>query len=293
MKWSGNGKLTGKLVLRVLAISMAVFGVATLVLYDLSSDDLDVIYYEYVSDKVPAGFEGYQMVQLTDLHNHALQYGNRNLLDAINIVSPDAVFLTGDFIDQHSKNLDVQTELFSGLTDYPVYFVNGNHEATSQKRDAFELVRHAYGVIDLNSAMETITRGTESIYFLGVDDADLQQAFYWNYRNTGIIKEKIETLTAALAPTDLKILLTHRPDLYQDYIDTQMDLVYAGHYHGGQIRLIGKAISDLYEPWYDQGMTAIDETTFVTSAGLGYSVAPIRVNCNAQLVVVTLHNPSL
>ncbi|MCX5775740.1 MAG: metallophosphoesterase [Firmicutes bacterium] len=272
---------------------MTVIGVATLVLYDLSSDDLDVVYYTYTSEKVPASFEGYKMAQLTDLHNHPMEYGNRNLLDAIDLVSPDAVFLTGDFIDRNTKNLDVQTELLAGLTSYPVYFVNGNHEITSKKRAAFDTLRDAYGVIDLNSKMNIITRGTESIYFIGVNDADLQQAFYWNYRNTGIIKEKIETLTASLAPTDLEILLAHRPDLYQDYIDTGMDLVFSGHYHGGQIRIIGKAISDFYKPWYSQGMTEIDGTTFVTSTGLGYSVAPIRVNCNAQLVVVTLHNPTL
>jgi len=293
MKWSAHQKPTGKLLLRILAVGMAVLGVTTLVLYDLSSDDLDVIFYDYVSDKVPVDFEDYQMVQLTDLHNHPMEYGNRNLLEAIDIVSPDAVFLTGDFIDQHTKNLDVQTELLAGLTDYPVYFVNGNHELTSQKRIDFDTLRDAYGVIDLNSQMETITRGTESIHFLGVNDGDLQKFGIWNYRNTGIIKEKIEGLTSGLPAGDLKILLAHRPDLYQDYIDTHMDLVYSGHYHGGQIRLIGKAISDLYEPWYAKGMTEIDGTTFVTSAGLGYSVAPIRVNCNAQLVVVTLHNPSL
>jgi len=293
MKWSSHHKPIGKLLLRILAVGMAVLGVSTLVLYDLSSDDLDVVFYDYVSDKVPTGFDGYTMVQLTDLHNHPMTYGNRNLIDAINTVSPDAVFLTGDFIVRHTKNLNVQTELLTGLADYPIYFVNGNHEAASQKRTAFSTLRDSYGVIDLNSQMETITRGAESIYFIGVDDADLQQAFYWSYRNTGIIKEKIETNIASLAPTDLKILLAHRPDLYQDYIDTNMDLVFSGHYHGGQIRIIGKAISDFYKPWYAKGMTKIEDTTFVTSTGLGYSFAPIRVNCNAQLVVVTLHNPSL
>ena len=279
-----------KKILRLLSILLVIFGMVSLGLYLFSSDALDIVYYDYTSEQVPASFDGFKMVQLTDMHNHSIEYANTNLIDEIEAINPDAVLITGDMIDSHTKDLNTQTELFQGLEPFDSYYVNGNHEVTSRFLGEFQTLTQTYGVNNINRTKATLTRGADSIYLIGVDDGLLEQRGLFRYKDTGLIKQSIEDMTEELDDSALTIALAHRPRLYQNYLDTSMDLVYSGHYHGSQIRFFGLGFADLLAPWYEGAMHTIDNTTFITSAGLGYSVAPIRINCNAQLVVTTLHS---
>lgn len=276
--------------LRLLSLLLIVFGLTTLGMYFMSSDDLDVVRYEFYSEQVPVGFDGFTMVQLTDMHNHSVDYANTNLIDEINTIAPDAVLITGDMIDSHTRNLDNLTELFEGLTPYDTYYVNGNHEVTSPFLGAFQTLTETYGIHNLNRVKADLTRGSDSIHLIGVDDGLLEQRGLFRYKDTGLIKESIEAMTSELDASALTIALAHRPALYQNYIDTSMDLVFSGHYHGSQIKIFGLGFAGLLNTWYEGAMHTIDHTTFITSAGLGYSVAPIRIDSNAQLVVTTLHS---
>jgi uncharacterized protein len=277
-------------ILSIFAILLIVFGISVLGLYAFSSDDLDVITYDFTSDEVPPGFDGFTIVQLTDMHNHSVDYANTNILDEIDAIHPDVVLVTGDMIDSYTNNLVNLTALFEGLQLYTTYYVNGNHEVTSSFYSEFFELSRAYNLYDLNRTMTDITRGDETIHFIGVDDAMLAQKGLFGYEDTGLIKDNIETLTTGLDDDELTIVLSHRPSLYQNYIDTGMDLVFSGHYHGSQVRLFGFGFAQLLHGWYEGAKTEIDGTTFITSAGLGYAVAPIRVNCHAQLVVTKLHS---
>ena len=279
-----------KKILRLLSVLLVIFGMTSLGLYLFSSDDLDIVYYDYTSEQVPASFDGFTMVQLTDMHNHSIEYGNTNLIDEIDAINPDAVLITGDMIDSHTKNLNTQTDLFEGLAPFDTYYVNGNHEVTSRFLSEFQTLTQTYSVHNLNRVKATLTRGTDSIYLIGVDDGLLKQRGLFGYEDTGLIKQSILDMTEGMDDSALTIALAHRPRLYQNYIDTSMDFVFSGHYHGSQIRFFGIGFARLLSTWYEGAMHTIDKTTFITSAGLGYSVAPIRINCNAQLVVTTLHS---
>ncbi len=278
-----------KKILRIFSILILVFGLTSLGLYLFSSDDLDVVFYDFTSDQVPDAFDGFKMVHLTDMHNHSVDYQNTNLLDEIDQIQPDAVLITGDMIDSHTKNLANLTALFEGLAPYDTYYVNGNHEVTSRFLSPFQTLCETYDIQNLNRVKATVTRGTDELHFVGVDDALLEPRGLFRYQDTGLIKQSILAMTEGLDESALTIALAHRPALYQNYLDTSMDLVFSGHYHGGQIRFFGLGFPDLLSSWYGGAMQTIENTTFITSAGLGYSVAPIRVDCHAQLVVTTLH----
>ena len=89
------------------------------------------------------------------------------------------------------------------------------------------------------------------------------------------------------------ILLSHRPELFELYCKTGINLVMTGHAHGGQIRLpfIGPLFSpsEGLFPKYAEGVHTNQITTMIVSRGLGQSQFPLRVNNSPELVFVTLH----
>lgn len=117
-----------------------------------------------------------------------------------------------------------------------------------------------------------------------------------NYKNINIqrdIKDKLSALKL-MNNNNFSILLSHRPELISSYVASNMDIVFSGHAHGGQIRLpfIGGLIAPdqgLF-PKYTEGMYVYDNTSLIVSRGLGNSLFPFRIFNRPELVVVTLDN---
>ena len=84
--------------------------------------------FAYSSADLPAAFDGFRIVQLTDLHGRQFGAGNERLIAAVAKAEPDLIALTGDFVDEESDVSDI-LPLVRGLTAVaPVYYVTGNHE---------------------------------------------------------------------------------------------------------------------------------------------------------------------
>src|SRR5574344_1288803 len=96
-----------------------------------TNNDLRLIVstYEYTSDKY-TGSEDFRIVQLSDFHNHSLDYSNGDLLGKINELKPNAIVLTGDFIDDHTRDYSMIQNMISAwkAKHIPVFYVDGNHE---------------------------------------------------------------------------------------------------------------------------------------------------------------------
>ena len=88
------------------------------------------------------------------------------------------------------------------------------------------------------------------------------------------------------------VLLSHRPELFDVYVDSQIDLVFSGHAHGGQFRVpfIGGLVAPNqgFFPEYDAGLFSKENTTMVVSRGVGNSIIPLRFNNRPEIVVVEL-----
>ena len=88
------------------------------------------------------------------------------------------------------------------------------------------------------------------------------------------------------------ILLSHRPELFDTYVDSGVDLVFSGHAHGGQFRLpfVGGLVAPnqgLF-PEYDAGQFTRENTTMLVSRGVGNSIVPLRINNRPEIVVAQL-----
>lgn len=239
------------------------------------------------SDHIPESFDGFKIAQVSDLHNAAFGKDNHKLIEALENAEPDLIVVTGDVIDSRRTDVDVAYRFFEVAESIaPVYYVTGNHEARLDVYPTFQSRIEDIGIHVLRNTSIELTKNNETVTLTGVDDPLFQQALSEE-------ATMINQLDRALPEENTyTILLSHRPEHFLLYESMDVDLVYSGHAHGGQVRLpfIGGLIAPHQGmlPEYTSGHYTKGETTMVVSRGLGNSMFPLRVNNPPELVVVTL-----
>ena len=253
---------------------------------------LEVNEFEIVSDRIPQGFDGFRIAQVSDLHNARFGEDNAKLIELLSQTEPDIIVLTGDLID--SRNTDVETALDfarQAVEIAPVYYVSGNHESRVTAYMDLKMGLVSAGVTVLENQKVEITRGQEHITLMGIDDPSFQESYLFGDA-AGVAEQVIGDLQEA--SDGYTILLSHHPELFDVYVDTGMDLVFSGHAHGGQIRVpfAGGLVAPNqgFFPEYDAGQFTEEKTTMIVSRGIGNSIIPVRINNQPEIIVATLHN---
>ena len=251
---------------------------------------LEVNEYEIVSDRVPQGFDGFRIAQVSDLHNAEFGEENWKLIQMLSQTNPDIIVLTGDLIDSRRTDLDVALEFaWQAGKIARVYYVSGNHEARVPEYEDLKIGLVKAGVVILENQKVQITREGESITFIGIDDPSFQESYLFGDAE-GVAKQAIDNLQSE--SDGYTVLLSHRPELFDLYVENQMDLVFSGHAHGGQFRLpfVGGIVAPNqgFFPKYDDGRYDEENTTMIVSRGVGNSIIPIRFNNRPEIVVVQL-----
>ena len=252
---------------------------------------LEVNEYEIVSDRIPQVFDGFRIVQVSDLHNAEFGEGNSKLLELLSRTDPDIIVLTGDLID--SRNTDIEIALAfarEAMKIAPVYFVSGNHEARVSEYEDLKIGLAEAGVIVLENQKVEITREGESITLMGIDDPSFQESYLFGDAES-VARQAIDDLQNE--SDGYTILLSHRPELFELYVETGMNLVFSGHAHGGQFRLpfIGGLVAPNqgFFPKYDAGLFSEENTTMIVSRGVGNSIVPLRFNNRPEIISVDLN----
>ena len=253
---------------------------------------LEINEYKIVSNSVPQNFDGFRIAQVSDLHNAEFGEWNSKLLDLLSRTDPDIIVLTGDLID--SRNTDIEIALAfarEAMKIAPVYFVSGNHEARVSEYEDLKMGLAEAGVIVLENQKVEITREGESITLMGIDDPSFQESYLFGDAES-VARQAIDDLQNE--SDGYTILLSHRPELFDVYVDTGMDLVFSGHAHGGQVRLpfIGGLVAPNqgFFPKYDAGLFSEENTNMIVSRGVGNSIVPVRFNNRPEIILVTLSN---
>ena len=253
---------------------------------------LEVNEYEIVSDRIPEAFAGFRIAQVSDLHNKDFGEGYGQLLTLLSQINPDIIVVTGDLIDSRQTDLDVALEFaWQAGKIARVYYVSGNHEARVPEYEDLKTGLVKAGVVILENQKVQITREGESITLMGIDDPSFQEDYLFG-DSESVARQAIEDLKNE--SDGYTVLLSHRPELFDLYVDTGMDLVFSGHAHGGQFRLpfIGGLVAPNqgFFPEYDAGQFNEENTTMIVSRGVGNSIIPIRFNNRPEIVLVTLRN---
>ena len=233
--------------------------------------------------EIPKPFDGCRILQVSDLQNKVFGKDQEPLLRKMEYSAPDLIFITGDLLDRNRTNVDTAMSFIARAAELaPVYFVSGNHEHQSGEWECLSELLTAEGVTVLDNGRSVIEKDGACLTLLGLADKKRNPYF----------RSVLHTLTAGQDPDAFLILLSHRPELFEEYAEAGVDLVFSGHAHGGQIRLpfIGGLFAPHqgFFPKYTAGSFHKGHTTMFVSRGLGNSTFPFRIFNRPELVEVTL-----
>ncbi len=246
--------------------------------------------YHFSDAKIPKAFDKVKIIQISDLHNQSYGKDNQNLLKKIDEIAPDYIFLTGDLVSAKDRDFTNFYTLAKAIGEkYDCYYILGNHEMdlpNNLRKEIYDtLVANSITVLD--NDMVYLTRENEVVPLYGM---------WYNpkyYIHEDFTVERMEQLLGA-KKDGFTILLTHNPDDFDSvYAPWGADLTFAGHVHGGMIRLplVGGLISPnrKFFPQYDSGMYEERGKHMIVSKGLSSGKSGFRLFNQPELVVVTLH----
>ena len=231
---------------------------------------------------LPESFDGYRLVQLTDLHISRLfpQDWARAVVGRTAALDADLIVVTGDFID---GSLAARQRDVAPLGDLSardgVWFVPGNHEYFFSYA---EWMRHltGLGLRPLANAHTLLRRGTDALVLAGVTDLSASES-----------GEAPPDLAAALAgapPGAPVILLDHQPMRARDAARAGVALQLSGHTHGGMIRgldrLVARGNNGFVSGRYDVG----GMTLYVNNGTALWPGFALRLGVPSELTRITL-----
>lgn len=244
------------------------------------------------SERLPEGFDGYRIAHISDLHNTQFGEDNAKLIGMLRESNPDIIAITGDLIDSRNTDIDIALRFVEKAVEIaPCYYVTGNHEARISDYDRLKAGMTEQGVVILEDEAADVELNGATITLFGVDDPSFQTD-YLSGDNETVMKSKLERISGE--ENKFTVLLSHRPELFEAYADSGVDLVLSGHAHGGQFRLplLGGLIAPnqgLF-PEYDSGLYVRSNTNMVVSRGIGNSIVPLRFNNRPEVVLIELKN---
>lgn len=264
---------------RLLAFSLSILMISCFLFWQ--NQDVTLTHYEVISDKIPVGFDGIVILQVSDLHNASFGEEQSRLIELSKEAEPDLIFITGDLIDYHHPDVEAAMQyVLEAVKIAPVFFVEGNHELGSNMTP--ELIRKmtTSGVTVLQDQSIVLENKGESLVLSGISP------------NTSLSQISGKTIQTAENMGYYEILLAHRPELFETYEENGADLVFSGHAHGGQVRIPYVcgifAPGQGFFPAYTGGLYEKGEATMILSRGLGNSIFPFRVFNRPELLAVTL-----
>lgn len=257
--------------------------------------------YEINFDNLPKEFNGFTIIQLSDLHNAEFGKNNTFLIKTIKKHNPNIVVLTGDMIDSNNKNFTAFFTLAKALSnEFDTYFIIGNHEQALSE-NVYHYFIHSlksFGITVLDNESVTLEHNNKQIKLYGMwfnlryysdrsnNTSNGEKYFFTKDIMSEILGEKPQNI--------FTILLTHNPLYFSAYSEWGADLTLSGHMHGGMIRLpfLGGVFSPdkTYFPTYDAGVFTNENHKIIISRGLGNGDMGFRLFNQPEIVKIKLKN---
>jgi predicted MPP superfamily phosphohydrolase len=230
---------------------------------------------------LPASFDGYRILHLSDLHVDVDSRFPRRLAERLQGLDYDLCVITGDFRNSTHGNY---VEMIEGMREIVphiktnIYAVLGNHDFLE-----FVTPLEEMGVRFLLNESVELECGEGTISLAGIDDA-----YFYEMDN---LPRALDDVPAG----SVSVLLSHSPETYRLAAACGCDVMLAGHTHGGQICLPGGVTIVAYAncprrmirgPW------SHDRLQGYTSVGAGSCGLPVRFFCPPEVTIHTLRSPS-
>jgi hypothetical protein len=246
--------------------------------------------YEVALNRLPPEFDGFTIVQVSDVH-----YGHfssaefvRRYVEMVERMSPHFVALTGDY-QTYPRDVETVARLLVPIGEWScrerggrgVAAVLGNHDREAGAEHVADALRRA-GIPVLNNEHMRLERGGASLYVAGVADP-------WSPWHN------LDLALLGIPEGACTVLLAHVPDYLDTHSAGRVDLQLSGHNHGGQIKVPGLGsllVSSRYGRRYDEGFFALRGTLMYVSRGLG-GKPPVRFGSLPEITRFVLRTPGV
>lgn len=249
---------------------------------------LEVTHYTINDEKIPAEFNDFKISLIADFHCDK----TAGLADAIRGESPDIICASGDMTHDEGSYHAFLSLLKTLVEIAPVYIVSGNHDVW--RSDFNELVKKCkdIGAVYLQNERIILTKNSSSIALSGIEDP------YATSNN--IIRENVNKSLDILGKYDgYEILMFHRANLLDLFVDCGFDLILSGHMHGGQFRIpgVGGVVgpkTNIYDksnflfPKYFGGEYKNKDTRMIVTRGIGNPTILPRLFNRPEICTLTL-----
>lgn len=266
---------------------------------------LQVRHADFSSSDLPEAFDGYRIVQFSDLHLTTFRDRPEmveHVVERIMEQRPDMIVFTGDLVSTTANEMDGFDSVLSRLhAPDGVYSILGNHDyityaryldkkAQAAQRQELNARQRAMGWDLLLNEHRVIRHGKDSIVLVGVED-DGKPPF----PERGDLKKALGDMPgyadAGCEPRTFKVLLSHDPTHWRRKVlpQTDIQLTLSGHTHGMQFMLFGWSPSQYFYPEWKYMYQENGRGLYV-SLGVGGALIPFRFGAWPEINVITLHH---
>jgi len=233
---------------------------------------------------LPPALEGFSIAHLSDLHVAARYWKpavTRRAIAMVGELGADLIAVTGDIADSNIGAVVAAEYLRALRPPCGLVAVLGNHDHYGNRRRSGLIVRALREIgarVLINEACAIDTAGGP-VWVAGVDDGRTRHAD---------LGRALADVPATARP---RILLSHYPDTADALLPGQIDLILAGHTHGGQINLPGVrelACRRNARSHYIGGRYTVQGAPMLISRGIASIGLPVRVLCRPEIILVTL-----
>ncbi|MDO9536337.1 MAG: metallophosphoesterase [Bacillota bacterium] len=235
-----------------------------------------------VNGDIPRQFENTRIIFLTDIHHGPFFSKSRlrKLVKRVNSLQPDIILLGGDYVHRSPDYIESCFDELKKLeAGFGVYGVLGNHDHWEDGALTIQSMKDA-GIHLIDNLARWIEKNGEQIKIGGVGDylEDIQD---------------INPTIADVKNEDFVVLVTHNPDYVEHLKTDKIDLVFAGHTHGGQVTFLGlwaPIIPSENGQKYRTGIIETDNTKVIVSNGVGTITPPVRFFARPQIIIAHLRS---
>jgi predicted MPP superfamily phosphohydrolase len=229
--------------------------------------------------RLPKKLDGLKLVHLSDIH-HSPFTDLKHIEKAVemaNQLNPDMFILTGDFVSHEPEYIEPVAEVLGSLTsEFGTYACLGNHDHWTDAKAVTASLRGNDIKVLVNEGFR-FTAKDVSFWLCGVDDYMVRQT-------------DLKASLHGSFPDEMKMLLAHNPIILRQAMKYDVDVMFSGHTHGGQVKIREKEKKILaHRRKLSSGLHERNGTQIYITRGIGTVVLPVRYQCPPEISLINLN----
>ncbi len=243
------------------------------------ANSLTVESIEVALPRLPKKLDGFRIVHLSDIHHSPFTDRNHieNAVEIANELNPNLVFLTGDYVSHDSEYISPMAKIMGRLkSEFGTFACLGNHDHWTDSDLVTHHLREEKIEVLINEGFRFTAFGA-SFWLCGVDDhmagkTDLAAALHGSYAD------------------EMKLLLAHNPAILRQAVRYEVDAMFSGHTHGGQVKIRDQEKKVLAHRRLKSGLHKRKNTQIYITRGIGTVVLPVRYQCPPEISFIRLRS---